>query len=144
MYLHTTNVMEILEWPMNRCLVIFFILLFSLSAATAQPQMDDVVNVLNGGTLENVGRYFDNVVDITIDNNQSTYSQSQAKMVIKNFFNKNSVKSFQIKYKGNATDEESFYLIGELKTFSHGTYRIYFYFRQKGKEPFLQELKIEQ
>jgi hypothetical protein len=110
----------------------------------AQPKMDDVVNVLNNSSVENVVKYFDNVVDVTLNNNQSTYSKSQAEMVIKNFFTKNAVTSFRIKYKGNDAYDSSFYLIGDLKTKGHGIFRVYMFFKYKSNNHFLQEMKIEQ
>jgi hypothetical protein len=129
---------------MKKYLAIFFIAVFIVNHLAAQPRMDDVVTSLNGNSIENIVRYFDNVVDITLNNNQSTYSKSQAEMVIRNFFSKNAIYAFRIKYKGNASDDNSFYLIGDLKTNGHGVFRVYFFFKQKGKEHYLQEMKIEQ
>jgi hypothetical protein len=54
----------------------------------AQPQVDDVIQALNSGDLGNMVKYFDNVVDITLNNDQSTYSKTQAEMVIKSFLTK--------------------------------------------------------
>lgn len=129
---------------MKKYLVIFLTALFLLNHVKAQPRMDDVVNVLNGSSIESIVKYFDNVVDITLNNNQSTYSKSQAEMVIRNFFSKNAVTSFKIKYKGNSADDQAFYLIGDMKTNGHGIYRVYLFFKIKGKDHYLQEMKIEQ
>jgi len=109
----------------------------------AQPKMNEVVSMLSGSNIDKVIMYFDNVVDITINDNQSTYSKAQAEMVVKNFFDKNDVSGFQVKYKGVAPNDESFYLIGDLKTKGHGVYRVYFFFKQKGKSHVLQEMKFE-
>src|ERR1700748_208964 len=105
---------------MKKYLTIFLTAMLILNNVTAQPKMDDVVSVLNGSSIENIVKFFDNVVDITLNNNQSTYSKSQAEMVIRNFFNKNAVTSFKIKYRGNSSDDQSFYLIGDMKTNGHG------------------------
>ena len=118
--------------------------MFILNSVAAQPRMDDVDNVLNGNSIENIVKYFDKVVDITLNNNQTTYSKSQAEMVIRNFFSKNAVTSFQIKYKGNSADDQAFYLIGDMKTNGHGKYRVYLLFKVKGKDHYLEEMKIEQ
>jgi Asp-tRNA(Asn)/Glu-tRNA(Gln) amidotransferase C subunit len=117
--------------------------MFVLNHVTAQPKMDDVVNMLNTNNIENIVKYFDNVVDITLDNNQSTYSKSQAEMVIRNFFNKNDVSGFKIILNGNSSDDQAFYLIGDMKTNGHGQYKVYLFFKIKGKEHLLQEMKIE-
>lgn len=129
---------------MKKYLIIFLTTMLMLNNVTAQPKMDDVVTVLNGSSIENIVKYFDNVVDITLNNNQSTYSKSQAEMVIRSFFNKNAVTAFKIKYKGNSSDDQSFYLIGDMKTNGHGVYKVYLFFKIRGKDHFLQEMKIEQ
>ena len=114
-----------------------------MNTVVAQSKMDDVIGVLNGDKMENIVNYFDNVVDITLNNNQSTYSKSQAEMVFMKFFNKNAVSSFQVTLKGGSSDEQSFYLIGNMKTNGHGKFRVFMQFKIKGKEYFLQEMKIE-
>lgn len=97
---------------------------------------------LNGGPVINVVKYFDKVVDITINDEQSTYSRSQAEVVLKNFLAKNQSKSFSIKYKGIASSDNSLFLIGELRT-AHNNYRVSIFFKQKDKNFFLQEIKFE-
>jgi hypothetical protein len=129
---------------MKKYLIIFLTIMFVFNDINAQPKMDDVVTVLNNSSVENVVQYFDNVVDITLNNSQSTYSKSQAEMVIRNFFTKNAVTSFRIKYKGNDAYDSSFYLIGDFKTKGHGVFRVYMFFKYKGNNHFLQEMKIEQ
>jgi hypothetical protein len=123
-------------------LLITSILLWG-GSVIAQPQLEDVMQALNSGDLENMVKYFDNVVDITLNNDQSTYSKTQAEMVIRNFLAKNSAKSFQVKYKGNVSSDSSYFIIGELKNNAHGTYKVYFFFKQKGKFHFIQKIKFE-
>jgi len=129
---------------MKKRLIIFLTAILVYNSLLAQPTMGDVVGSLNANGIENVVKYFDDVVDITITNTQSTYSKSQAEMVIQNFFVKNAATSFHIKYKGNDADDSSFYLIGDLETRKNGSYRVYLFFKHKGKDYFLQEMKIEQ
>jgi hypothetical protein len=128
---------------MKKYLSIFFAGMLLFNNVMAQSKTVEVINAISGNSIENVIGYFDNVVDITINDNQSTYSKAQAEMVVKNFFNKNNVSDFQVKYKGVAPNDESFYLIGDLRTRGRGVYRAYFFFKQKGKEHVLQEMKFE-
>ena len=129
---------------MKKCIAIFLTAMLVFSSITAQPKMDDVVGVLNSNKLENIVKYFDNMVDITLNNNQSTYSRSQAEVVIRSFFSKNAITSFKIKYKGNDADDSSFYLIGDMKTKGNAIFHVYLFFKHKGNDHFLQEMKIEQ
>lgn len=114
-----------------------------MNQAMAQPKMVDVVNVLSGDKIGNVVKYFDKVIDITINDNQSIYSKAQAEKVVKDFLSKNNAFVFSVKYKGIAANDDSFYLIGDLKTKGHGVYRVYLFFKQKGTGHFLQEMKFE-
>ncbi|MFA6060513.1 MAG: DUF4783 domain-containing protein [Taibaiella sp.] len=129
---------------MKKYLALLITSIFMWGAVIAQPQLDDVIQALNSGDLENMVKYFDNVVDITLNNDQSTYSKTQAEMVIKSFLTKNSAKSFQVRYKGNVSGDSSFFVIGELKSNAHGIYKVYFFFKQKGKLHFIQKIKFEQ
>lgn len=128
---------------MKKILSIFLIATLSWNHITAQPKSVEVVNMISGDNIGAVIRYFDNVVDITINDKQSTYSKAQAEMVIKSFFEKNGVSTFLVKYKGIAPNDESFYLIGDLKAGNRGVYRVYLFFKQKNKTHVLQEMKLE-
>lgn len=128
---------------MKRYLSIFITAILLMNQAMAQPKMVDVVNVLSGDKIGNVVKYFDKVIDITINDNQSIYSKAQAEKVVKDFLSKNNAFVFSVKYKGIAANDDSFYLIGDLKTKGHGVYRVYLFFKQKGTGHFLQEMKFE-
>ncbi len=128
---------------MKKYLSLIFAAIFVFGSVFAQPQVDDVSNSLNKGEVANVIKYFDKVVDITINNEQSTYSRSQAEMVVRNFFSKNPTKSFLVRHKGTASSDNSVFLIGELKT-ANGPYRVYIFFKQKERNYLLQQIKFEQ
>lgn len=128
---------------MKKYLALIFAAIFVFGSVFAQPQVDDVSNSLNKGEVDNVVKYFDKIVDITINNEQSTYSRSQAEMVMKNFFSKNPAKSFSVRHKGTAASDNSVFLIGELRT-SNGEFRVYLFFKQKDRNYLLQQIKFEQ
>lgn len=128
---------------MKRYLALLIASIFMWGVIIAQPQVDDVTQALNTGDLGNMVKYFDNVVDITLNNDQSTYSKVQAEMVIRKFLSKNSAKSFQVKYRGNVSNDNSFFIIGELKNNAQGSYKVYFFFKQKGKLHIIQKIKFE-
>lgn len=128
---------------MKRYLVLLFTSLFLWFSTFAQPQAEDVSKALNGGSVENIVKYFDNVLDITINDEQSTYSKAQAEMVVKNFLTRNSAKSFEVLHNG-AKNESSFFIIGQLKGKGRIVYRVYLAFKQKDKHYVLQQIKFEQ
>ncbi len=122
-------------------LSLFAFFLF-LGSSRAQKAVEEVSKGLHSGDVSVIAKNFDKLVDITIVSEQSTYSGSQAEMVLKNFFDRNSIKSFNVKHKGTAPSDNSVFLIGELNTKS-GNHRVYLFFKQKENTYYLQELRIE-
>jgi hypothetical protein len=112
------------------------ILLSSFNSSSVQ----DVVNALKTGNAALVSKYFDNTIDITLSDKSNSYSRSQAELVLKDFFNSNEVKSFNVIHTGDNAGSQ--YCIGTLQT-KNGTFRTTIYMKQKGAKQVLQELKFE-
>lgn len=102
--------------------------------------IDDVIAALKSANATQVSKYFDNTVDITLSEKSNTYSKSQAEVILRNFFNNNTVKGFQILHKGNNGGSE--YCIGNLTT-SNASFRTTIFMKQKGEKQFLQEIRFE-
>lgn len=86
-------------------------------------------------------KYFDNIVPITINNNQSIYSRNQAEVVLKDFFEKNIPKDFLIMDNGSPNNTSKF-IIGNLVTPSGTKYNIYILMKLKNTDYMLQEIKM--
>ena len=117
-------------------LMIGFLLLISSSFIP----VDDVAIALKNGSASQLSRYFDNTVEISLPDKTNSYSKSQAELVLRDFFNTNSVKSFELLHRGDNSGSQ--YCIGVLET-RNGTYRTTVYLKQKGDEQLLQELRFE-
>lgn len=128
---------------MKKYLALIFTVLLMLGHVFAQPQIDDVQQGLKAGAVDNIIKYFDKVVDITIDDDQSTYSKSQAERVLKSFFSKVNIKSFLVKHKGSAASDNSLFVIGNLTT-AHGMYTVFIFFKQKDNNYLIQQIRFEQ
>src|SRR5687767_6593868 len=100
----------------------------------------DVVNALKSGNAALVSKYFDNTIDITLSDKSNSYSKSQAELVLKDFFNNNEVKNFNVIHTGDNAGSQ--YCIGTLQT-KNGAFRTTIYMKQKGDKQVLQELKFE-
>lgn len=100
-----------------------------------------VITALEKGNVEGLSHYFDNMIEITLPGNTNSYSKSQAVVILKDFFSHNPVKGFKLIHKGQSGQGSSFG-IGNLAT-SKGTFRTTFFFRQKGDDMVLQELRFE-
>ncbi len=112
------------------------ILLSSFTSSSVQ----DVINALKTGNAALVSKYFDNTIDITLSDKSNSYSRSQAELVLKDFFNTNEVKNFNVIHTGDNAGSQ--YCIGTLQT-KNGTFRTTIYMKQKGDKQVLQELKFE-
>lgn len=112
--------------------------LFLVSFSTYIFNIEDVVAAMRSGNADQLSRYFDSRVDVSLPNKSDNYSKSQAEMILKDFFSSNGVKNFQVKHKGENNDGSQF-CIGTLQT-RNGDYRTKFYMKQKGDRQVLQEI----
>jgi hypothetical protein len=98
------------------------------------------VNALKTGNASQVSKYFDNTIDITLQDKSNSYSKSQAELIIKDFFIINGVISFEALHTGDNAGSQ--YLIGNLKT-KKGVFRTTVYMKQKANRQVVQELRFE-
>ena len=121
----------------------FFTLLgtaFMLSSFTLFISIDEVVTALKNGDAVQIARFFDNTVEITMPDKSNNYSKNQAEVVLKDFFNTNGIKSFQVIHKGENAGSQ--YCIGTLVT-KNGSFRTTVFRKQKGDKQLLQEIRFE-
>ena len=102
--------------------------------------MEDILGALKTGNANQLSRYFDIRVDITLPDKSDNYSRAQAEMIIRDFFSYNNVRSFDIKYKGE--NNGSKYCIGTLRT-TNGDYRTKLFMKQKDNRQVLQEIAFQ-
>jgi len=102
--------------------------------------IDDVAVAMRSGNANELSRYLDNRVDISLPDKSDTYSKTQAEMVIRDFFTTNGVQSFQVKHKGENGGSE--FCIGLLKT-RNGDYRTVLFMKLKGDRQLLQEIRFQ-
>jgi len=120
----------------------FAITVFSLVLVSFTPfySIDDVVTAMKSGNANQLSKYFDTRVDISLPGKSDNYSKSQAEMILKDFFSSNEVKSFQVKHKGEQNGSQ--FCIGLLQT-STGNYRTKFFMKQKGDHQVVQEIGFD-
>lgn len=125
--------------PMKRFFT-FLLLSFILTSFTRAIGIEEVVASLKLGNASQIARYFDNTVEITLPEKTNSYSKSQAEIILKDFFNNNSVKSFQVIHKGDNAGSQ--FCIGTLITKTNA-YRTTIFMKQKGDRQVLQEIRFE-
>jgi hypothetical protein len=117
------------------CTTVFLMASFSPSKG-----IGDIVVALKAGNASLVAKYFDNTVEITLPEKSNSYSRSQAELILRDFFNNNSIKGFSVIHQGENGGSQ--YCIGTLLTKS-ASYRTTIYMKQKGDKQTLQEIRFE-
>jgi hypothetical protein len=97
---------------------------FSAAPAMAQNDvMGGVKSAIKIGSSKDLARNFSSVVELTLDGNDATsYSNTQAEFVMKNFFSKNAPVDFSYSHQG-ASDKGQRYAIGSY-TAKNGSYTV--------------------
>lgn len=128
---------------MNKTLkktILTLIILMNFGAAFAQNTLDDINGLMRTGNVTGMEKYFDNNVSLTIAGNPSTYSKSQAEMILKDFFAKNPPKDFDMEHSGGNNTTK--YVIGTLTT-GNGNYRTYYAIKLKDSRYIIIEIRFE-
>ena len=111
-----------------------------LSSFTFFSSIDEVVTAMKAGNATDIARFFDNTVEINTPDKSSSYSKSQAELVLKDFFSSHAVKSFTVIHKGENAGSQ--FCIGTLVT-KVGSYRATIFMKQKGDKQVLQGITFE-
>lgn len=117
-----------------------FFLLTGYAQSNRSP-MEDVVNAIKNNRIEDMSKYFDNIVPVTINNTQTIYSRNQAEVVLKDFFDKNLPKDFLIMDNGSPNTTSKF-IIGTLLTPAGAKYNVYILMKQKDSNYYLQDIRL--
>ena len=85
---------------MKRFFTLFSVLVI-VSSFSMYAGIDEIINALKTGNANEIAKYFDNTVEITLPEKSNSYSKSQAEVVLRDFFNNSPVKNliFYIKEK---------------------------------------------
>lgn len=102
--------------------------------------LDDVINALKTGNAQELSRYVDDNLEISLPDKSDNYSRSQAIMVLKDFFNNNAVIGFDVQFKGENGGGQ--YCIGILKTRS-GNYRTTVFMKKKDGKQLVKQIMFK-
>ena len=115
-------------------------LLIAAKASFAFDINDDIASAIRSGNSKAIAAYFNNNVDLKILEHEDVYSKAQAELIIKDFFAKHAVKSFNIVHQ--SAKVESQFAIGKLET-TNGKYRVYILLKKSGDKLLIQQFRIE-
>jgi hypothetical protein len=118
---------------------------FTLIQPPAEPIFDisdEVAASVKTGNAASVAKYFSANVDLKILDKEDVYSKAQAELILKDFFSKNPIKSFEVIHKGTSKNGDQF-AIGTYESASGKKFRTYFLFKKEGAGLAIQQLRFE-
>ena len=119
------------------CSLVFF----STQAQNTHAVLSDMVTAIKGNKVQDMEKYIDNFVTVSINNNQAVYSHNQAMVVLHDFFEKNDAKDFHIMDSGSPNSSSAF-VIGTYSTPAGNKYTVYVLMRLKESKYMLQEVRV--
>ena len=111
-----------------------------MSFIAQSSNLDEVIGALKDGKANELGKYMDDNVELTLPDKSNNYSKAQAVLVLKDFFDNNSVKSFEVKHKGDQNGGQ--YCVGTLQTKS-GNYRTTVFMKVKDNKDFVKAIRFQ-
>ena len=122
-------------------LVNFTLVFFTVQAQSSRSPLEDMANAIKNSRVSDMVKYFDNFVPITINNSQSVYSHNQAEVVLRDFFDKNIPRDFNVSDNGSP-DKYSKFMIGTLTDMKGIKYSVYILMKLKDSNYLLQEIRL--
>lgn len=111
-----------------------------LSSFTLQNGIDEVVGALRTGNANELAKYFDDNVELTLPDKSDNYSKAQALLIVKDFFGNNDVKGFDLKHKGESPGGH--FCIGTLQT-KMGSFRTNVFMKTKGDKEVITLIRFQ-
>ena len=88
-----------------------------------------------------MSKFFNNTVELTINDNEGVYSKQQAEMMVKNFLANNQPKNIVIQHRGSS-GQSAKYAIANYET-SQAKFRVYVFMKDSGGGMLVHEMRFE-
>jgi hypothetical protein len=127
--------------------IILFLISLILSCITVSGQekkqpVQSVIEAISTGDSGKLGGYLNSTIDLEAEEIDGSYSKAQAEIILRNFFDKNPVKSFTVNHEGNSNDRSK-YIIGTYKSSNEKKFRVYVLFKETGDQQLIYQLQFE-
>jgi len=117
-----------------------FLSLAMVSFNNQASNLDNVIDALKDGKASEIGKYLDENVEITLPDKSNSYSKAQAILILKDFFDNNEVKTFEVKHKGDQNGGQ--FCVGTLQTKS-GNYRTTIFMKTMSGKDYIKTLRFQ-
>lgn len=99
-----------------------------------------VVTAMKTGNYHELAKFFNSSVEMVVLDNENVYSKSQAELIIRDFFAKNTPTGFMVRHE--EAREGLCYAIGKLST-KNGDFRVVILLKTKEGNLLIHQLRIE-
>lgn len=111
-----------------------------LSSFAQTGGIDDVIGALRSGNTSEMSKFFDDNLELHLPDKSDSYSKAQATLILKDFFNNNGVRGFEVKHKGDQSGGQ--FCIGTLQTKS-GSFRTTVFMKIKNGKELVKEIRFQ-
>ncbi len=120
--------------------IIIFILSFGFVNESFSQLPDSIIKATQKANAQELSQYFNGKIELVLPQKSGVFSESQAKLVLEDFFKHNPIKSFRIIHQGKR--ENSAFAIGKYQS-TNNVYRFYFLTKNKENKTYIHQLRIE-
>jgi len=114
----------------------------ALFSAQGNPGFDAISTALSTGDVNTLVKYLSDQVEITIGDQEKTYTKAQAADALRAFFAADKPQSFSAMHKGQSRENSDLYCIGKMATTSGG-YRVAIYYKETTSGVAIQALRFD-
>ena len=116
------------------------VLMVMASAFKPVSGLDDVISALRTGNAQELSKYVDDNIEISLPDKSDSYSRAQAVMVLKDFFTNTGVTGFEVQFKGENGGSQ--FCVGKLTTRS-GSFRTTVFMKTKDGRQLVKEIRFQ-
>src|SRR5579875_2961238 len=117
----------------------FLTFIFALRSFKSFSGLDDVISALKAGNAQELAKYIDDNIIISLPDKTDSYSKAQSIVVLQDFFANNGVKGFELQFKGENGGSQ--FCVGKLITKS-GSYRTTVFMKTKNGRQLVKEIRF--
>ena len=110
--------------------------------ASQHKDLPKIIEAMQIGNATELAKYFNSSVELVILDKEDIYSKQQAEQIVKNYFEKNKVKTFTLLHHGGK--EGAKYAICNLQTAENKIFRVYFLIKENNGKQLIHQMRIEE
>jgi len=127
-------------------ILLITLLIFTLSSGYSQEAdqlINDIKTSIKTMNASKLGKMFHSRIDLELGDIDGNYSNSQAQVILQDFFKKAPVKSFTVNHNGSSNDGSK-YMIGTYQSSNGKEYRVYVLMKNNDGKLKINQLQFEE